>query len=58
MPATSTPPALIIPTELAQAVVDYLSGRPYREVANLIAGMVRLEPAPADDEPSTPETST
>lgn len=37
-------PSLIIDRELAQAVVNYLSGRPYAEVAVLIDKMLKLPP--------------
>lgn len=30
-----------IPVELAQQIIDYLQTRPYREVASLIAGIVK-----------------
>jgi hypothetical protein len=35
---------LELPADLAQAITDYLSLRPFREVANLMAGMMQLKP--------------
>lgn len=40
-----------IPTALGQALVDYLAGRPYREVAHLIAGLQQSASAPAKTAP-------
>lgn len=46
-------PHIIIPSRLAQAIVDYLKRRPFEEVAPLIEGLVKApqaqiqEPAPA-----------
>lgn len=42
-------PSLIIDRELAQAVVNYLSGRPYVEVAPLIDKLLRLSPLESTD---------
>jgi len=33
----------IIPVELLQKVVDYLAGKPYREVHDLIPALINLE---------------
>ncbi|BBD38240.1 hypothetical protein Amn_31200 [Aminobacter sp. Y103A] len=35
----------LIPQALAQALLDYLAARPYREVHHFIDAMVRLQPA-------------
>jgi hypothetical protein len=35
--------SFIIKTELAQAILDYLTTKPYREVYVLIAGLQKLE---------------
>lgn len=42
----------IIDEDLAQAVANYLSARPYREVAGLIGGLLSLQecPRPRDGE--------
>jgi hypothetical protein len=36
----------VIPESLAQAVLEYLSTRPYREVAHLVGGLLSLQPVP------------
>jgi hypothetical protein len=36
--------AYVIPRDLAQATVDYLASRPYREVFGLVHGFEALEP--------------
>lgn len=40
------PQNLIIPTTLAEAIVQYLAQRPYIEVHKLIAALQQLQPAP------------
>lgn len=35
--------SFIIKEELAQAILDYLVARPYKEVAGLVAGLMSLE---------------
>jgi hypothetical protein len=40
----------LIPVSLAQAIADYLAGRPYREVAGFIAGLSQLQSALDPDE--------
>jgi hypothetical protein len=39
------PPLLEIEVQLAQAILDYLVGQPYREVAQLVARLSHLHPA-------------
>jgi len=46
---------LIIKQELAQAILDYLVQKPYREVAPLINEMQKLKPI---DEPKTESVPT
>lgn len=43
-PATAD--AYVIPTALAQATLEYLGTRPYREVFALIRGFEQLQPSP------------
>jgi hypothetical protein len=45
----------LIRADLAQALADYLALRPYREVAQLIDGLQRLE-EPAEDKPIVKDT--
>lgn len=45
-------PALILPTQLGQALIDYLAGQPYRDVYQLVAALQALQPAPTDEEES------
>lgn len=40
----TAPTAFIIPADVAQAVFNYLSARPYREVAGLIQALGTLKP--------------
>ena len=47
LPANSQPEAFVIPRELAQATLDYLAMRPYREVFPLIRAFEELEPLPS-----------
>lgn len=42
------PEAFIIPRVLAQATLDYLAMRPYREVFALVKAFEELEPVPRD----------
>lgn len=48
---------LIIEQQDAQAIADYLSGRPYKEVYNLLPPLARLQPIPevVPIPPSSPE---
>ena len=41
----------LIPKTLGQDVLDYLSGRPYKEVAGLIHRLLALDPAPVKETP-------
>ena len=43
------PDKLIIDVKTAEAVVNYLAGRPYVEVFQLIAAMQQLQPLPAPE---------
>ena len=47
MTATPTPPSpnddYILPAKLGQAIIDYLSQRPYAEVYQLISQLVQME---------------
>jgi hypothetical protein len=48
--AAAAPDAYAIPHDLAQATLDYLSTRPYREVFALVRGFESLQPlSDADD---------
>lgn len=51
------PPRLEIDVQLAQAILDYLTQRPYREVAQLIAGLSQLQPAGSPASPVVPEAT-
>lgn len=42
----------LIDAQLAQAILDYLAQRPYREVHQLIALLQRLEVAPEPQKPA------
>jgi hypothetical protein len=42
---------LLIPTELAQAIHDYLLTKPMGEVETLVVQIRALRPAPAAEEP-------
>jgi hypothetical protein len=46
---------LEIPQDLAQAVADYLSRQPYREVAGLMAALSQLKPVDAAPKPEASE---
>lgn len=46
---------ITIPTTLGQALVDYLAGRPYREVVHLIAGLQQSASAPSKMPPEVPQ---
>lgn len=37
---------LLIDAEVAQAVINYMAGRPYAEVYKLLPGLTNLSPAP------------
>ena len=55
---TDAPKALLIPTDLAQAIADYLATRPFREVAGFMGALQQLKP-PAENAPPPPvEEST
>jgi len=41
----------LLPEQLGQAVMDYLSKQPYKDVAVLISGMMQLKEAPPTPEP-------
>ena len=43
-PGADLPDAYVIPTALAQATLDYLASRPYREVYALVQAFEVLEP--------------
>ena len=47
---TNAPTHLLIPTDLAQALADYLSTRPFREVAGFMGALQQLKP-PAEETP-------
>jgi hypothetical protein len=47
--ALDRPEAFAIPHLLAQATLDYLASRPYREVYQLVQAFEALEPLPAAD---------
>ena len=49
---TSAPTHLLIPTDLAQALADYLASQPFREVAGFMGALQQLKPA---DPPPPPE---
>lgn len=57
------PPPLLLPLDLAQALVDYLGMKPYKEVANFIAALTQLpkaqapQPAPPEPKPEDAPTS-
>ncbi|HEX8066708.1 MAG TPA: hypothetical protein VF520_09305 [Thermoleophilaceae bacterium] len=57
----AAPAAYAIPHALAQATLDYLASRPYREVFALVRGFESLEPladeAPSPATPRLPPTS-
>jgi hypothetical protein len=44
--------SLLIPVPLAQEIATYLSERPYKEVAHLIAAMTQLQTAPEPEKPA------
>ena len=48
---------LLIDAALVNAIGEYLVGRPYREVANLVSALTQLVPAPSS-EPSTAPAET
>ncbi|MBN7755497.1 hypothetical protein JYP46_01555 [Nitratireductor aquimarinus] len=39
----------VIDENLAQAIADYLAARPYREVAQLVAGLMALQEIKEDE---------
>lgn len=41
-----TKPILLIDADLAQALVNYLQERPFREVAGLISALMKLQAVP------------
>lgn len=49
---------LAISSELAQATVNYLAERPFREVAPLIAALTKLQPAVPVKSPAQPEVES
>lgn len=54
-PDQSPPPAfLIMPHELAQALVNYLKPKPWEEVAGLLNGLFNCVPAPDPDLSAVP----
>lgn len=55
MPAENS--LLLIPSDLAQAIADYLVTRPYREVAHLVASLAQIKPPPeVNKTPANPGT--
>jgi hypothetical protein len=54
-------PEFAIPAQLAQAIAEYLSTKPYREVAPMLAALQALKPVPktepgsADNGPVQPD---
>lgn len=50
--------ALLIPVTLAQAVLDYLASRPYREVAPLIEAMKQMQPEAKPEPEAVTEPAT
>ena len=50
---TNAPTHLLIPTDLAQSIADYLATRPFREVAGFMGALQQLKP-PAENAPPPP----
>jgi hypothetical protein len=47
----------LIPEDIAQAIANYLSARPWREVDHLVQALVGLQEAPPPEAPAKPSAT-